>query len=158
MQSHHESAFGAPTIPELGSVLDFMRVLWALDHALQSRSKRMEQTLGITGPQRIIVRILGRFPGMQVGQLAHILHLTPGTLSGILKRLQQCGIITRRVDPRDRRRAELGLTAKGRAQDIEATGTVEAAVQAALEGLPPSKIKNAVEVLRKLTESLENTP
>jgi MarR family transcriptional regulator, organic hydroperoxide resistance regulator len=158
MRPKDDEILGAPSIPELGSVMDFMRVIWALDHALLSRSKRMEKTLGVTGPQRIIIRILGRFPGMQVGQLAQILHLAPGTLSGILKRLQRCGLITRRSDSRDHRRAELGLTAKGRALDVEATGTVETAVRTVLEGLPSSKIKNTVEVLRKLTESLERTP
>ena len=39
-----------------------MRVVWALDHALQKTSKRMETTtLGITAPQRFVIRILRRF-------------------------------------------------------------------------------------------------
>ena len=42
--------------PPLGAVLDFMRLLWAVDHALQSTSKRMESTFGLTGPQRLVVR------------------------------------------------------------------------------------------------------
>lgn len=35
-----------PPLPALGEVLDFMRLLWGLDHALQRASKRMETTLG----------------------------------------------------------------------------------------------------------------
>ncbi|HUJ27995.1 MAG TPA: MarR family transcriptional regulator, partial [Myxococcales bacterium] len=31
----------------LGAVLDFMRLLWAVDHSLQSASKRMEAVYGI---------------------------------------------------------------------------------------------------------------
>ena len=42
----------------LGRVLEFMRVLWAVDHALQSTSKWMEVRLGVTGPQRLVIRIV----------------------------------------------------------------------------------------------------
>ena len=91
----------------LGEVLDFMRLLWALDHALQKRSKQMQAELGITGPQRLVIRIVGRFPGIPAGQLAGILHLHPSTLTGILARLEHRGLITRRSDPRDRRRTLL---------------------------------------------------
>jgi DNA-binding MarR family transcriptional regulator len=140
----------------MGPVLDFMRMVWALDHALQKTSKRMETTLGITAPQRLVIRILGRFPGMSAGLLAIILHLHPSTLSGVLKRLQRRGLITRRADPRDHRRAVLGLTAKGRALDVESEGTVEAAVRAVFEEIPKTKLKDAAEVFQKLTHLLES--
>src|SRR5439155_8811053 len=66
--------------PPLGAVLDFMRLLWAVDHSLQSASKRMEAAYGITGPQRLVVRIVGRFPGIAAGRVAEILHVHPSTL------------------------------------------------------------------------------
>lgn len=144
----------AASLPALGPVLEFMRAIWALDHFLQKTSKQMEKTLGITAPQRLVIRILGRFPGMQAGQLAAILHVHPSTLTGVLKRLQQRGLITRRVDPRDHRRASLGLTPKGRALDMETEGTVEAAVGETLGSLAPKKVENAAEVLAVLTEAL----
>jgi DNA-binding MarR family transcriptional regulator len=140
----------------MGPVLEFMRVAWALDHALQKTSKRMETTLGITGPQRLVIRILGRFPGMRAGQMAVILHLHPSTLTGILRRLQRRGLITRRVDPRDRRRAVFGLTAKGREFNVDVDGTVESAVLATLKDVEPAKIRDAAEVLRALTDKLES--
>src|SRR5262249_46223622 len=98
---------------ELGSVLEFMRVLWAVDHGLEAASKRMEARLGVTGPQRLVLRILGRYPSASAGRLAEILHLHPSTLTGILKRLETRGLITRRVDPADGRRALFDLTARG---------------------------------------------
>jgi MarR family transcriptional regulator, organic hydroperoxide resistance regulator len=140
----------------MGAVLEFMRVIWALDHALQTTSKRMEATLGITAPQRLVIRILGRFPGTPAGQLAIILHLHPSTLTGILRRLQRRGLITRRADPRDRRRAVFGLTAKGREFDVDVEGTVEAAVRAAFDALPRTKVRHAAEALGELTDVLES--
>lgn len=154
MRSNREGDLGAPVVPDLGPVLEFMRVVWALDHALQKTSKRMDATLGITAPQRLVIRILGRFPGTPAGLLAVILHLHPSTLTGVLKRLQQRGLITRRADPRDRRRTAFGLTAKGRALDVDAEGTVEAAVRAAFDELSATKLDVAAEVLGKLTALL----
>src|SRR3954465_6219547 len=87
--------------PALGAVLDFMRLLWAVDHALQSTSKRMESAFGLTGPQRLGVRLVGRFPGIAAGRIAGILHVHPSTLTGVLKRLESRGVLQRRPDPRD---------------------------------------------------------
>src|SRR5438045_978930 len=115
--------------PPLGAVLDFMRLLWAVDHALQSASKRMESTYGVTGPQRLVVRIVGRFPGIAAGRVAEILHVHPSTLTGILKRLETRGLLQRRTDPRDGRRALFMLTPKGRKLDTVRTGIVEQAVR-----------------------------
>ena len=141
--------------PPLGAVLDFMRLLWAVDHALQSASKRMESTHGVTGPQRLVVRIVGRFPGIAAGRVAEILHVHPSTLTGILKRLEQRGILQRRSDPRDARRALFGLTPKGKKIDTVKTGTVEQAVRRVL-ARDPALIAAAQQMLASLSEELDS--
>jgi DNA-binding MarR family transcriptional regulator len=141
---------------ELGAVLDFMRLLWAVDHGLQSSSKRMEATRGVTGPQRLVIRITGRFPGISAGELASIMHIHPSTLTGILKRLQTRGIIERQTDPNDARRALFGLTAKGREVDTLRIGTVEATVRKTLTRLPPRKVLAAKDVLKALAVALSD--
>ncbi|XXT24353.1 MarR family transcriptional regulator [Sorangium sp. So ce429] len=138
----------------LGEVLDFMKLLWAVDHGLQSTSKRMEAKMGVTGPQRLVIRIVGRYPGISAGQLAEIMQLHPSTLTGVLKRLQERGIIERRVDPNDGRRALLGLTPRGRELDSLRTGTVEAAVRQALKAVPRRKLEAAQDVLAAVAEAL----
>src|SRR5919108_2503988 len=140
--------------PPLGAVLDFMRLLWAVDHSLQSASKRMVATYGITGPQRLVVRIVGRFPGISAGRVAEILHVHPSTLTGVLKRLEARSVLQRRPDPRDARRALFMLTAKGRKLDTVRTGTVEQAVRRVLLK-DPLKVGAAQEVLASLSGELE---
>jgi hypothetical protein len=66
--------------PELGEALDFLRLIWAVDHGLHRASKRTETELGVTGPQRLVLRIVGRFPGIPAGHLAQLLHVHPSTL------------------------------------------------------------------------------
>jgi len=140
--------------PPLGSVLDFMRLLWGVDHALQSASKRMESAFGMTGPQRLVVRIVGRFPGISAGRIALILHVHPSTLTGVLRRLESRNLLQRRPDPRDARRALFMLTAKGRKLDTIKTGTVEQAVRRVLLK-EPAKVAAAQEVLASLSEELD---
>jgi DNA-binding MarR family transcriptional regulator len=140
---------------QLGPVLDFLRALWALDHALQSASKRMEASLGVTGPQRFVVRMIGRFPGISAGEVSELLHVHPSTLTGVLKRLEQRGLVVRRADPADGRRALLELTAKGRRVDATRTGTVEAAARKALARLTPASVRQTRGVAETITAELE---
>lgn len=153
--SQAASSLGRPRLPPLGAVLEFMRTIWALDHALQRTSKRMETDLGVTGPQRLVIRVVGRFPGTSAGQLAEVLHLHPSTLTGILKRLEFQGLLARRSDSKDRRRVLLGLTKKGRQLDVDSVGTIEAAVRMALSELPEQKIRSTAEVLVRIGALLE---
>lgn len=149
-----EKAPSSDRSERLGEVLDFMRLLWAVDHALQSMSKRMEGSLGVTGPQRLVIRIAGRFPNISAGELASVLHIHPSTLTGILKRLEARGIIDRKTDPTDARRALFGLTAKGREIDALRVGTVEAVVRRTLGRLPSRKVTAAREVLGTIATTL----
>ena len=131
-----------------------MRLLWAIDHGLQRRSKRMAATLGVTGPQRLVLRIVGRFPGISAGQLALILHLHPSTLTGVIRRLERRGLVTRRRDPRDGRRAALGLSERGRRLDVAGAGSIESELDTVLSTLPPREKGAARDALRALATRL----
>jgi MarR family transcriptional regulator, organic hydroperoxide resistance regulator len=138
----------------LPDTLAFMQLLWAVDHGLRSLSKRMQQTLGITGPQRLCLRLLGRSPGAAPSELAAWLHIDRGTLTGILDRLVQHGLVRRKPDPADGRRVQLELTAAGRRYDRESSGTVEAAVRRSLAALPPARVTAARDVLEAISREL----
>jgi DNA-binding MarR family transcriptional regulator len=116
----------------LPEVLQFMRLLWELVHTLDRASKHMSRDFGVTGPQRLALRVIGLFPAISAGQLARILHIHPSTLTGILQRLIDQRLVERAAAASDRRRAQLRLTARGKLIDGLATGTVEAAVKAVL--------------------------
>jgi DNA-binding MarR family transcriptional regulator len=139
----------------LGRVLEFMRLLWGVDHALQSTSKWMEVRLGVTGPQRLVIRMIGCFPGISAGALADLLHIHPSTLTGILRRLADRGAIRRTADRRDSRRALFWLSARGRRVDRLRSGTVEAAVTRALARSSRGSLAAVREVLGQLALELE---
>jgi MarR family transcriptional regulator, organic hydroperoxide resistance regulator len=140
---------------ELPDVLQFMRLLWELEHALQKTSKRMASSLGVTGLQRLVLRILGLFPGIAAGEIATILHVHPSTLTGVLSRLMDHGLIVRSTYEGDRRRAVLALTARGRRVNGIKKGTVEAAVEKALRDTSRQDRSVARRVLSTVCEALE---
>ncbi len=151
---------GAPPTPEaddipLDDVLQFMRVLWGTVHALQKASKRMNRQLGVTGPQRLVIRVIGLCPGLSAGRLATTLHLHPSTLTGILQRLVRQGFIKHGTDRHDRRRSVLHLTTEGQRLNKAVARTVEAAARVALRDVSARDQAAARAVLSALTAELE---
>jgi DNA-binding MarR family transcriptional regulator len=142
---------------ELDNELNFLRELWALNHSLETASKRMETLLGITARQRVIIRILGRYPGITAGQLAEVLRVDPGTLSAAISRLETRCLVERRRDTRDQRRVTIMLTAKGRQLDVPSPHTVEDAVRKALLDTSALDRKVISKFFRKLIDSLERS-
>jgi MarR family transcriptional regulator, organic hydroperoxide resistance regulator len=121
-----------PSSPDLTRALRVIRHVWAVDHAVRTLSRAMENHLGVTGPQRLVVRFAGRRPGITAGELATLLSLDASTLTGHLQRLEDLGMLERRGSHADGRRVEVFLTAKGKRIDVVTPGTVEAAVEAVL--------------------------
>jgi len=138
-----------------GQTLGFMQGLWGLVHALDVRSKRMAQTLGVTGPQRLVVRIIGQRANQTASEIAATLGMHPSTLTGVLARLEARGAIARDVDADDRRRALFRLTDKGKRIDRERRGTVEAAVRRVLGRVEPGAVEQTQGLLRMLADELE---
>jgi DNA-binding MarR family transcriptional regulator len=141
----------------LDPVLDFLRLLWSIEHGLQRMSKRMEGELGITGPQRLVLRVVGRFPGLSAGDLARIVHLHPSTITGILQRLVARGLLERERDPGDSRRARLRLKASALAYTRTSRGTVEKVVTGALKRVGASKVRAARRVLAEIARRLDES-
>lgn len=139
----------------VSGAFEFLPLIWALDHALARRSKQMQSRLGVTALQRLVIRRVGRYPGVSPGELAATLHVDPSTLTGVLKRLVRRGWIDRRRDPHDRRRVRLGLTPHGRALDVPDDASVEAAVARALASVRPQAARDARRVLDALVRELE---
>lgn len=138
----------------LDPILDFMRLLWSVEHGLQSTSKRMEATLGITGPQRLVLRIVTAHPGLSAGELARIVHLHPSTITGILQRLIRKGLLRRERDRRDTRRIRLHSQAAAKGYVVASSSTVESAVTRALAHIPRHRVHHAREVLAAIAKAL----
>ena len=140
---------------ELGPVLEFLRTVWAVNHAMERTSIRMESALGLTAQQRLVLRILGQLPGMTPGQLAELLHVDRGSVTAIIKRLEARDQVMRGPDANDGRRVSLTLTAKGRCLDVPAQISVERAVELALDRSTAADVAAVRRVLARLVTALD---
>ncbi|HTP49791.1 MAG TPA: MarR family transcriptional regulator [Anaeromyxobacteraceae bacterium] len=112
--------------------LEFTLDLWALVHSLNARSEWMHRTYGVTGPQRMLARVIGLWPACSPGEAARLLRLHPATVTRLAHGLERLGLARRARDRSDARRLCLTLTSRGRRINAIRTGTVEQAVRRAL--------------------------
>jgi DNA-binding MarR family transcriptional regulator len=89
-------------------------LLAAASRAVVSLYRPLLQPLNLTHPQYLVLLALDMEEPQAVVDLAEKLHLTPGTLSPLLKRLEVFGYVTRFRDTSDERRLSVGLTDAGR--------------------------------------------
>lgn len=72
------------------------------------------EPLGLTHPQYMAMLALWEHGRLSLKDLAGMLHLDPGTLSPLVKRLETMGLVTRERDPDDERVLAIDLTDAGR--------------------------------------------
>jgi MarR family transcriptional regulator, organic hydroperoxide resistance regulator len=144
-------------VPTEDQVLQFMRLIWAIDHELERVSKRMETSHGLTIAQRMTLLLIGRNPGVSASDLAAQMYVHAGTMSGILKRLESGGFIARTSDARDGRRHVLTLTAAGVAANRQRHGTFESTVRALLRAAAPADVTATERVLSALAGRLRDS-
>ena len=143
----------ADTVP-LGAALDFLRAVWAVDHGLARMSSRMERTRGVTGPQRLALRLVGRIPGIGPADLAALRYGHRSAATGIVRRLEAKRLVTRQVHPEDARRWVLSLTPAGRRIDRDDRDTVEARVRQVLASSSADAIAAAGRLLERWAGAL----
>ena len=135
-------------------VLEFIRLMWSVDHELQRVSKRMVTRMGLTAPQRLALRFIGIRPDLTPGALADLLHVHPGTVTGFVRQLEELGLIRIRRSDEDTRRLHLQLTPRGRVVNRRRSGTVESAVRRVVGRLTKSELRHASDTMRRLAEEL----
>jgi trehalose 6-phosphate phosphatase len=141
-------------VETLGSVLGFMKELWALEQGLNRRSKEMLSRHGMSGPQRLLVRVVARLGPISPARLARVLHLHPSSVSRLIRKLEARQVIRRTPFPGHRGRFLLELGPRGgRVERLEA-GTVERAVKAALSSANAQEIAATRRVIALVTERL----
>lgn len=85
-----------------------------ISRALDQGSRNLLVRHGLTAPQIHLLRLLAAHPELSVGGLAEAAGLGQATVTDILGRLEQRGLVTRTRSEADRRRRVLRLTASAR--------------------------------------------
>ena len=107
--------------------------------------------LGLTYTQYIVFLVLWEKDGVSVTEIGEKLMLDNGTLSPLLKKMEQAGYVERRRSREDDRVVEITLTEKGRALQEEAKDIPLKA--AGCIDLPPEKAQQLYALLYELLEN-----
>jgi len=109
---------------------------------------------GITALQWRMISYLKRHEGIRQGPLAELIEVEPITLSRMVDRLVEAGLVERRADPTDRRAWRLYLTA--RAGDLLRTmrRTAEDLHAEATEGLSPAEREQLAVLVERVRANL----
>jgi len=106
--------------------------------------------LGIHRGQGFILWRLGEREGLSQGELANGLNVTPATVSGTLRRMEEAGWVVRRSDAVDRRISRVYLTGKGQALVQELVNAFRTMEQELLAGFSAEEERAFREALEKV--------
>lgn len=73
------------------------------------------EPLGLTHPQYLVMLTLWEHEPLSIKELSALLHLDPGTLSPLVKRIEALGYVQRSRSTADERILQISLTEAGRA-------------------------------------------
>src|SRR5687768_3198947 len=96
---------------DVGVILDALR---SIVRELRLASREAEQRVGVHGAQLHALRQLADSPTMSLTELADRTHTDISSVSVVVSRLVEQGLVTRKAADDDRRRLSLTLTARGR--------------------------------------------
>jgi DNA-binding MarR family transcriptional regulator len=126
--------------------------LYAASRAVTAAYRPLLEELGLTYPQYLTMLVLWEQDGVTVRELGRRLQLDSGTLTPLLKRLQQSGLVSRERRRSDEREVEIRLTPEGRSLRARA-GDIPACLAARLR-LGPDDMRRLRDELKQLAATI----
>ncbi len=93
---------------------EVLATLRQIIRALDLHSKQLSKTVGLTGPQLVVLREIGATADLSVGEIARRVSLSQATVTSIIDRLESKQFAQRLRSREDKRRVTLHVTAPGR--------------------------------------------
>lgn len=94
--------------------------LYAASRQITALYRPLLEELGLTYPQYLVMMVLWEHSVMTVKELGELLYLDSGTLTPLLKRLEEKGFVKRTRDAQDERVVNIALTPAGRKMEKSA--------------------------------------
>ena len=121
--------------------------------AARVRSANIEGIMSQHGA-RLVLSALAHENGASQRRIAEITHLSPPTVSVILRNMQDEGIVELSSDADDKRQTNVLLTDYGREVDRRAIEKIKQTDALALEGLSKEECATLMELLGKMRQNL----
>src|SRR5688572_3046365 len=140
---------------DVGVILDALR---SIVRELRLASREAEQRVGVHGAQLHALRQLADSPTMSLTELADRTHTDISSVSVVVSRLVEQGLVTRKSADDDRRRLSLTLTARGRGLIRRAPETGASRLLRAAAHLSDREVHSLAGTLTKLVDGMAREP
>ena len=100
--------------PKTDTTDDVLVAIRRIIRAVYLHSRKLHQSYSLTGPQALILKGIQARRRLSPSELAKQLSLSQATITDIVKRLEQRGLVTRVPDSKDRRKIMLEITKEGK--------------------------------------------
>src|SRR4051794_3494188 len=114
-------------------------VLWKTYQAIRCHAERHIHSLGLGFSDFAVLEVLLHKGPTPVNTIGNLVHLSSGSITAAIDRLQQKGLVERVGDPSDRRARAVHLTQGGRKLIECAFRDHAAALEKATSGLTPAE-------------------
>ena len=137
---------------ETRAILDAVR---RIVRTLHESSRAAEKQVGVTGAQLFVLQKLAETPGASLNDLAARTHTHQSSVSTVVSRLAERGLVLRAPSAVDGRRLELRLSAEGRRLLTRAPDAAQARLVHAIEQLPAVRRRALSRSLLSLTNAMD---
>jgi DNA-binding MarR family transcriptional regulator len=144
----------APSSPaaERLAIMDGLRRIVG---ALRRSGAAAEREHGVSAAQLFVLQQLAKGPIASLGELAARTHTHQSSVSVVVRRLIDAGLVRRHSAAHDARCVTIGTTARGRALIGRAPMAAQERLVAALRALPPGLSRSLANGLGRLAAALE---
>ena len=125
-----------------------------LVHGIRSASYSVERSCGVTGAQLFVLRELSLDPGASIRRLSERTLTDPSSVSVIVARLVERGLVSRALDEADRRKSALTLTRRGAQLLKRAPEPYQGRLIDVLRNLPPTDLGVLRLALSRMSDAL----
>ena len=146
-------AHTSTTESEVRIVLDGVR---RIVQTLRESSRWAEKRVGMTGAQLFVLQKLDEAPAQSLNDLADRTHTHQSSVSTIVARLVERGLVTRTQSPRDRRTIELGLSHTGKRLVARAPGAAQDRLIHGIRQLSPARRRALASTLTTLARHMNS--
>ena len=119
----------------------------------KAREANVEGVMSQPGA-RLVLSFLAIGDGVTQRALVEATHLRPPTVSVIIGKMEDEGMVERRRNPDDRRETRVYLTDYGREVDMKGIANIKATDALAVEGLDACEIETLMRLLEKMRSNL----
>ncbi len=138
-----------------GNIEEVFQQLRRIVHALDTFSRTVEGSFGLTAPQLWALWELGHGDPLSLKDLAARMQLNPSTVVGVVDRLELKKLILRKQDSADRRRVCISLTRAGESLRAKAPHPAQGQLLHGLQAMSASEVREFHRILGKLVKVME---